>query len=136
MPTRKRKRIRKEHDDIVKAFAVRLRELRTERGRSRAALARAANVHWTYVSRLEEAAAAPGIDLLAKLAIALEVPVADLLPTQPTTKSSGLDVRARTLFDQVLHRADPAMLGTLNAMLNLMVDKLSRGARRVSKRLA
>ena len=81
MPQRK-KIIR--HDEIVARFGQRLRELRLGTGMSQAELARQADVTTNYISRLEGGGAAPGIDLVARLALALGVPIADLLPTRPS----------------------------------------------------
>src|SRR5947209_1663834 len=75
----KKKTIR--HDEIVARFAQRLRELRLAGGMSQAELARQAEVTTNYISRLEGGGAAPGIDLVARLALALGLPIAELLPT-------------------------------------------------------
>src|SRR5688500_18195555 len=69
-----------EHEEVVERFARRLRELRAERGLTQAELAEKAEVTATYVSKLESAGAAPGIDLVEKLATALGVGIADLIP--------------------------------------------------------
>jgi transcriptional regulator with XRE-family HTH domain len=53
-----------------------------------------------YVSRLEGGGAAPGIDLAARLALALGVPVADLLPTEPDLAVTRR--QARKMFDELL----------------------------------
>jgi transcriptional regulator with XRE-family HTH domain len=47
---------------------------------SQAELAGQEEVTTNYISRLEAGGAAPGIDLVARLAVGLGVPVADLLP--------------------------------------------------------
>src|SRR2546423_13368145 len=75
----KRGRIR--HAEIVELFAARLREVRHSRGMTQAELARQAHVTVSYIGRLESAGAAPGIDLVERLAKALGITVADLLPT-------------------------------------------------------
>jgi transcriptional regulator with XRE-family HTH domain len=68
------------HADIVRLFAARLRELRLSRGMTQQQLARQAQVSNTYIGRLEGEEAAPGIDLVARLAAALGCTVHDLLP--------------------------------------------------------
>ena len=65
----KRRRIR--HAEIVELFAARLREVRHSRGMTQAELARQAHVTVSYIGRLESAGAAPGIDLVERLAKAL-----------------------------------------------------------------
>ena len=84
-------------------FGQRLRELRLARGMSQAELARQAEVTTNYVSRLEGGGAAPGIDLVARLALALGVPVADLLPTTPALDDLAVTrQQAKKLFDELL----------------------------------
>jgi transcriptional regulator with XRE-family HTH domain len=111
MPTR-RSGIR--HAEIVRLFAARLRELRTARGMTQGELARQAVVTLSYVSRLENGGAAPGIDLVARLAEALGTTVADLLPSQtPPDTADVLRQRARRLFDGLLPKADRETLQLL-----------------------
>ena len=71
-----------EHEEVVERFAKRLRELRVGHGMTQAELAERAGVTATYVSKLESAGAAPGIDLVAKLATAIGVGIAELLPDE------------------------------------------------------
>jgi transcriptional regulator with XRE-family HTH domain len=69
---------------------------------SQAELAGQAEVTTNYVSRLEGGGAAPGIDLAARLALALGVPVADRLPTAPEVDDLAVTRRqARKLFDEL-----------------------------------
>jgi transcriptional regulator with XRE-family HTH domain len=104
MPQRK-KTIR--HDAIVTRFGERLRELRLARGMSQAELASQAEVTTNYISRLEGGGAAPGIDLVARLAVSLGVPVADLLPTTPDLDDMVVTrQRAKKLFDELVRRDD------------------------------
>src|SRR5262245_41013882 len=84
MPGRKR---RIKHGAIVEAFAERLRLLRLARGMTQRDLAARANVTLSYISRLESGGAAPGIDLLERLAVALQVQLTDLLPEPAKTPS-------------------------------------------------
>lgn len=115
MPTRKR-RVR--HAEIVHVFAGRLRELRQSRGMTQADLARQAHVTVSYIWRLESGAAAPGIDLLDRLANALGVATAELLsPAASPDTAAVLRDQARRLFDAYLRAADVDDLLMLNPLL-------------------
>lgn len=61
------------------AFGARVRELRTERGWSQEDFAHRANLDRTYVSGIERGTRNPTLDIIQKLARALDVPAADLL---------------------------------------------------------
>src|SRR5205823_246247 len=92
-----------EHEEVVERFARRLKELRVERGMTQADLAKRAEVTATYVSKLESAGAAPGIDLVQKLATALGTDVADLLPSAPAGPSAEVQRKqAQELFGALL----------------------------------
>ena len=124
MPQRK-KIIR--HDEIVARFAQRLRELRLARGMSQAELARQAQVTTNYISRLEGGGAAPGIDLAARLAAALGVPVADSLPTTPVLDDLAVTrQQAKKLFEDLLRREDPAVLLLLTQLLARLSEATNR----------
>ena len=84
------------HADIVRAFAARLREVRHSRGLTQAELARRAQVTAAYVGRLESAGAAPGIDLVDRLAGALGTTVPDLLPPSPPPDTAAVTHDARS----------------------------------------
>src|SRR5437899_2997431 len=75
----KRKKI-VEQAEIVKRFGSRLRELRQGRSTTQADLAREAQVALSHLAKLEKGEAAPGLDLLDRLAKALETTITDLLP--------------------------------------------------------
>jgi transcriptional regulator with XRE-family HTH domain len=125
MPKRK-KTIR--HDEIVARFGQKLRELRLARGMSQAELARLAEVTTNYISRLEGGGAAPGIDLVARIGLALGVPIADLLPTT-TPAPNDLAVtrqQATRLFDSLLQTEDRAVL----LLLTQLLARLSEAANR------
>src|SRR5436305_555244 len=108
MPPRK-KTIR--HDPIVARFGQRLRELRLARGLSQAELASRAAITTNYISRLEGGGAAPGIDLVARLASALGVPLPDLLPTTPSPDELAVTrQQVKKLFDGLLQTDDRAVL--------------------------
>jgi transcriptional regulator with XRE-family HTH domain len=109
MPTRRRHPIRQ--SEIVRLFAARLREVRLARGMTQAELARQADVTVSHLSRLESGAAAPGIDLVARLAQSLGTTVADLL--QQAAAPDAIAVmrqRARKLCDDLTPVADLATL--------------------------
>lgn len=116
MPSKKR-RIRQAA--IVRAFAERLKRLRLAREMTQRELAERAHVTFSYISRLEAGGAAPGIDLLERLAQALKVSVTDLLPTSSdgATDEEHRD-SVKLLFESVLSKAGSetlVMLGTLLA---------------------
>lgn len=104
-------------------------ELRVERGMTQAELAGKAEVTTTYVSKLENAGAAPGIDLVQKLASALGVGVTDLIPDDPP--ADGLAVpreQAQKLFDALMKTADAQTLALLNPFLALLVAAAGKRA--------
>jgi transcriptional regulator with XRE-family HTH domain len=115
-----------EHDLVVRAFAGRLRELRIQRGFSQQQLAQRAQIDISYVGRLERASAAPGIDLVGRLAKALDVSLMDLLPSAPATPVALLQDQARRRFESILTQADATALSTLNPWLALLDDALTR----------
>lgn len=124
MPARKR-RIR--HAEVVRLFAARLRELRHSRGLTQAELARQAHVTVTYIGRLEAGGAAPGIDLVERLAQALGTTLADLLPTTASPDTLAvLQERAQRLFDTLLRTADRETLLMLNPLLARLVEASGR----------
>ncbi len=63
----------------IKTMAIRLKELRKERGMSQEELAARASISRTYLARLETARQDPTLSTLEKLAKALKVPVEKLL---------------------------------------------------------
>ena len=75
-----------------------------------------------YISRLE-GGGAPGIDLVARLAVALGVPVADLLPMAPDIDDLAVTRRqAKKLFDELLQREDRAVLLLLTQLLARLAE--------------
>lgn len=116
MAGRKKTTIR--HGQIVQRFAERLRELRRTEGMTQAELARRASVSESYVRRLESAGAAPGIDMLDRLATALGFSANDLLPAgQPPHDLAVIRDHARTLFDRLLVTDDRQTLTLLTQFL-------------------
>ena len=107
-----------DHAPVVRRFADRLRERRLALGLTQAELARRAAVTVNYVGRLEAAGAAPGIDLLDRLAAALGTAAADLLPADaPPDPSAALRREARRLFAPLVETADPDTLRVLVPLL-------------------
>src|ERR1700733_6782535 len=118
---RPKKRI--EHDEIVLRFARRLREMRLSRGMTQLDLARKADVSTAYVGRLERGRAAPGIDLVARLADALGASAADLEPAAQLPETIGvLREQVRELFDGLVRSDDEAMLSFLAQSLARLSD--------------
>jgi transcriptional regulator with XRE-family HTH domain len=94
---------------------------------SQAGLAHQAQVTTNYISRLEGGGAAPGIDLVARIAQALGVSISDLLPV-----SSNLDdlestrQQARKLFDALVTTEDRAILLLLTQLLARLSEATNR----------
>ena len=123
MPTRKRIR----HAEIVRRFADRLREVRRSSGLTQLELARQAHVTEAYVGRLERGEAAPGIDLVDRLANALGTTAADLLPTTaPLDTLAVLNAQAKRLFDAVLQSADRETFLMLNPLLARLAESSAK----------
>ena len=69
--------------DLRQVFSANLRRIRHAKGISQEDLAYGADVNRTYMSKLEKGASYPGLEIIGKLAIALEVEPADLLKLLP-----------------------------------------------------
>ena len=122
----KRKR-RIQQAEIVRLFASRLRETRHSRGLTQAELAREAHVTTSYVGRLESGGAAPGIDLVDRLAKALGITAQDLLPTTPSPNTlTVLQQQAERLFASLLQVADRESLMMLNPLLARLNESMNR----------
>jgi transcriptional regulator with XRE-family HTH domain len=122
-----KRKIRIQHDEIVQLFAARLKELRRSAGLTQAELARKAQVTTSYVGRLEGGGAAPGIDLVGRLAKALGVTTHDLLPAGPPSDTlEFLRQQARRLFDTLLQIADRETLLMLNPLLARLTESPTR----------
>lgn len=65
--------------DLRQAFAANLRRLRHAKGISQEDLAYAAEVNRSYLSKLEKGVSYPGLEIIAKLANALDIEAAELL---------------------------------------------------------
>lgn len=68
-----------EFDEIRGVVAARLRELRQARGLSQEELADLAGCHRTYIGMLERRLGNPSLKILTRIALALNLPVRDLL---------------------------------------------------------
>ena len=117
-----------DHAPAVKRFAGRLRELRTTRGLTQAELAHRSQITTSYVWKLESAGAAPGIDLVDRLAVALGTTSHDLLPLadRPDTVEA-LKGRARELFETLMRVADHDDLILVNPFLAKLVESATSG---------
>jgi transcriptional regulator with XRE-family HTH domain len=126
---RRKKRI--EHSNIVRFFAERLRDARVARGMTQRDLALRAHVAQTYISRLEAAGAAPGIDLLERLARALKASPMDLLPTPGALaeaapeSAAGHRNQVKNKFDVLLERAGKETLLLLDLLLRRLIESPS-----------
>src|SRR5687768_3334207 len=95
-----------EHAAVVRQFGARLKEVRLARNVTQADLAEKAQVALSHLSKLEKGEAAPGPDLLDRLAKALDSTITDLLPRPtPSDDSDDQKERVRTALEAVLSRA-------------------------------
>lgn len=122
MPTRRPKK----RPGIVRAFAAKLREVRTSRGMTQAELARQAEISPTYISEMENADTTPGIDVIERLARALGVSPADLLVAEEADPLPVLRDQARRMVEVVLSKGDRDTLLKLNPLLALLVEEIGR----------
>jgi transcriptional regulator with XRE-family HTH domain len=100
VPMAKPRSVRIVQDQAVRLFATRLREVRLARGLSQVELGRRAHVTASYIWRLESAGASPGIDVVARLAMALETTSHDLMPASksPETTTALVNTSDRELL--------------------------------------
>jgi len=94
---------------------------------TQAELARSAHVAVSYIWKLESGAAAPGIDLVDRLAKSLGTTAHDLLPTgdQPDSVPMLRDQAAK-LFNTLLGSADLATLTMLCPLLARLAESPTR----------
>lgn len=122
---KRKKRVRQA--EVVQHFAARLRELRRSRGLSQAELARQATVTPTYITKLESGSSAPNIDTVARLAAALGVGMADLLPEAPPADPADvLRRQAHRLADALIDGADRETLQMLCPLLARLAEAPAR----------
>lgn len=74
---------------ISQDFARQLLTLRAARGWSQQVLADSANINKKTLYRIEKGRCSPTLDVVASLAFALELPVAELLRFEPAPPPSG-----------------------------------------------
>lgn len=116
MPARKKQRV--QHAEIVQRFSRALRTRRLAAGMTQAELARRSHVTTSYITRLERATSAPGIDLVAKLAQALGCTVSDLLTeADPPDHTAVLQDQVRRLSEQLVGGSDAATLALVAQVL-------------------
>jgi transcriptional regulator with XRE-family HTH domain len=116
-----------EHAGIVLRFGARLRELRNSRGMTQAELAHQAHVTASYVWRLEGGGAAPGIDLLDRLAVALGTTASDLLPAaEPQDSLPVLKEQARKIFETLMNEGDRETFLLLNPLMARLLESPTR----------
>ena len=121
MPSRPRK---SKPSDIVGRFAVRLRELRLAQGMTQFDLSNRAGVSLAFVGRLEAGAASCTVEVLDKIAKALAVNIADLLPTSsPPDTTVQLRERVRSLADRLVQKADQQTLSLAAQLLARLNDR-------------
>lgn len=121
MPARKKQPIK--HAQIVQRFSGALRTRRLAAGMTQAELARRSQVTTSYVTRLERATSAPGIDLVDKLAQALGCTVSELLPdADPPDQTAVLQDQVRRLTEQLLAGSDAATLALAAQLLSRLAS--------------
>jgi len=121
MPARKKQKI--EHAEIVQRFSRALRTHRLSAGMTQAELARQSHVTTSYVTRLERASSAPGIDLVDRLAQALGCTVSDLLPTSdPPDQTAVLRDQVRRLSEALASESDATTLSLVAQVLSRLAS--------------
>jgi len=116
MPARKKQRI--QHAQIVLQFSKALRTRRLAAGMTQPELTRRSHVTTSYITRLERATSAPGIDLVDKLAQALGCTVSDLLPTaDPPDQTAVLKDQVRRPSEQLTAESDAVTLSLAAQLL-------------------
>jgi transcriptional regulator with XRE-family HTH domain len=120
-----RKRVPITQPPVVHRFAARLRELRQQRGLTQQELAERADLTATYLSRLESAGAAPGIDLVDRLATALGTTIHDLLPVaDPPDTRAVLRQEAERLLGTLAEDQDA--LSVVTPLLSMVAEAATR----------
>ena len=114
------------HADVVLRFAASLRSLRQKHGLSQLQLAQRSDISVPYIGRLERAEAAPSIDLVDRLAKALHVTAAELMPATTPDPMPSLRSQAEKRFQSVMNRADRATLEMVIPWLTVLDDVLAR----------
>jgi len=97
--------------DPLKAFALRLKEIRQQRKISQTELGEAAQVNFSQVSRYERGAVHPTADVIVRLAQALRVSVGDLF-----------DGGSNAELPQERYPTDPDLIGKLREIQELPTE--------------
>ena len=114
MPTRKR---RIKQAPVIEAFAKRLKEVRTACGMTQKGLAEKAHVTLSYVSKLEAGGAAPGLDLLERLAESLGVTISELLPRPVAVDVADQRKSLQLRFEALVSKSGEETISMLNSLL-------------------
>jgi len=101
--------------DIKAILGVRIRKLRKEKGLSQEALAEKANLHYTFIGRVERGEKKISIVGLEKLAKALEISLTDLFDL-PELDNQRFDSLKKKLITELKHLD----LKTTKALLQLI----------------
>jgi transcriptional regulator with XRE-family HTH domain len=87
-------------------------------------LATAACISVAFIGRLEAGAASCTVEVLDKIARALAVNIADLLPsTSPPDTTAQLQERVRSLADRLVQKADQQTLSLAAQLLARLNDQ-------------
>lgn len=122
-----RRKVPIRQSEMVRRFSQRLRELRLGNGMTQVELARSAQVTVSYVSRLESAKIAPGVDMVERLAFALGSSIADLLPAaEPLDTLIVLKEQAKRMHETLMQKGDRETFLRLNPFLSLLVEAISK----------
>jgi transcriptional regulator with XRE-family HTH domain len=114
-------------DPVVAEFACRLRAARTKLGLSQQELAFQAHVNVGYMGKLERGEAAPGLDMVARLARALGIGPGDLVGGErETSPLPVLKAQIQRKTNQLLSRDDVPALQALSVLLGHVDNSLAR----------
>jgi transcriptional regulator with XRE-family HTH domain len=118
------KKVRVEQPAVVGAFAARLRERRLALGLTQAQLAERAMLSANHVNSLEAGRAAPGLDVMDRLASALGTTLAGMLPDgDAPAETDTLRAEAERLFRGIVGSADRETLRALVPLLARFADE-------------
>lgn len=107
--------VKKSQSEILRTFSQQLRETRRNHGLSQMKLAVKANLHISYLGRLERGESVPSIDTVAQIADAIGVDATELLKLghggEP--RIQGLRAQVRENVEAVLKKSDHVALQAL-----------------------
>lgn len=112
--------------DIAKQLGQRIRELRTQRHMSQEELSFKAGISPAHLGQIERALKNPTIDTIAKISVALDIPIADLFT---------MDAVATTPHNATLGKIDAQLLSMSEEeqMDILRIIRIFRGYQRRCK---